>query len=356
MGRPFESMDDLKGKKILILKLRYIGDTLSLIPVLENLKEKVADISIDVMVNKGTEEVLAHHPGIRKLWVYERSRAKKKSISSLDYHWGLIKKLRSRSYDVVIDFTHGDRAAFISFLTGASKRISYQNASTFSHLLMNQIIQADPRKYHIVDYQLLSLRLFGLDHFSRFSNLPVTQAIQEKVDALLVDLKIKPGPLKVVIHPGARGRLRQWAPERFAEIARRLSEALKADIILVGGPREGNLVDDVERHMGFHPSLKSTGLSLLEMGALLRRCHLFLGNDSAPGHLAAAVECPTLSLFGPTFPNMWRPLTTKGKVIFKNVPCRGCRQETCVRPENNCMDLIGVDEVWEETEALLKSL
>ena len=157
----------------------------------------------------------------------------------------------------------------------------------------------------------------------------------------------------VMIHPGARGELRKWRPERFAEIARRLKECYCAAILLIGGPLENDLVEAVEGQMGFPVSFKSTALTLLEMGALLKQCRLFIGNDSAPGHMAAAVNCPNLTLFGPTFPHMWRPLSPVGEVVFKNVPCCGCRQEHCTRPEGNCMDLIGVDEVWEMVRKLL---
>ena len=109
----------------------------------------------------------------------------------------------------------------------------------------------------------------------------------------------------------------------------------------------------VETTMGFPASFKSTSLSLFEMAALLNQCRLFIGNDSAPGHMAAAVDCPILTLFGPTFPHMWHPIGPVGTVIFKNVQCCGCRQETCIRPEKTCMDLIGVDEVWEEAKKLI---
>ena len=343
----------LDGKKILIIKLRYIGDTLSLLPVIENLNQKARNTTVDVMVNKGAEEILAPHPGIRRLWVYDRKAAKRNVLSSMGYHMGLISQMRSERYDAVIDFTHGDRAAFIAFMTGAPHRITYQNASTLSRLLMNRIIHSDPFKHHIVDQQLRSLALFGIDDLDRTLKLHIPQASLKRAEALMAGAKIPDQAMKVVIHPGSRGKLRQWSPERFAEIARRITQSYPAAIILIGGPGENALVEAVEKHMGFRASLRSNRLSLLEMAALLSRCRLFLGNDSAPGHIAAAVGCPSLTLFGPTFPHMWRPLSPVGEVVFKNAPCCGCRQETCLRPGENCMDLISVEEVWDKTKGLL---
>ena len=346
-------MMELAGKKVLIIKLRYIGDTLSMLPVIENLKEKARDVTVDVMVNKGTEEVLLEHPCIRKRWIYDRKIAKRSLISSIQYHQRLIGRLRREKYDFVIDFTHGDRAAFLAFMTGAPNRITYRDASPLSRILMKHIVDLDPSEHHIVDYQLKSLDIFGIDHFRRELNLHVPRDMQRKADRLISESGLDQYPLRVAIHPGARGRLRQWRPERFAAIARRLKNRYQAGIVLIGGPGEADLVEAVESHMEFRAPFKSSDLGLLELAALLSRCQLFIGNDSAPGHIAAGVRCPTLSLFGPTFPHMWKPLSPNGEVVFKNVPCCGCRQERCLRPEENCMDLIRVDDVWERAERLL---
>lgn len=349
-------MMDLAGKKVLLVKLRYIGDTLSMLPVVDNLKEKVPDVSVDAMVNQGTEGPLMHHPTIDTLWVYDRKQAKKNLVSSLRYHIGLIRQLRSKKYDVVIDFTHGDRASFLCFMTGAPLRITYQNATNLSRLLMNQVIELDPSQYHIVDLQLQSLALFGLDHFDRQVRIHLSQDVKDKVEHLLLSAEMQPDVFRVAIHPGARGKLRQWPPERFSDIAKRLKETYDASILLLGGPGEEGILEDMENRLGFRAHFKSASLNLMELGAVLKRCHLFIGNDSAPGHIAAAVDCPTLTLFGPTFPHMWRPLSPQGEVIFKDVPCCGCRQVECIEPEKNCMELIDVDEVWDKIVKMVESL
>ena len=92
------------GKKLLLVKLSYIGDTVSLLPVVENLREKAPHHTVDVMVNGGSEELLAHHPGIRKVWGYDRRRAKRSILSSVGYHASIISRLRAEHYDIVIDY------------------------------------------------------------------------------------------------------------------------------------------------------------------------------------------------------------------------------------------------------------
>ncbi len=328
---------------------------MTIIPVVENLRRNAPEAEIDVMVNKGTEEVLAHHPAIGRIWAYDRRTAKGGLFRSLAYHWRLVGDLRARRYHAVIDFSHGDRASFLLWLTGVPYRVSSLDSSTLSRIFMNRFTLADPTGMHVVDYQLEALRLFGMDHFRREIRVYVPARVERKIDRLLHALGVPPEGWFAAFHPGARGRLRQWPQERFAEIARRIrTEYREAAIVLLGGPGEEPLVERVERFMGFPAAFRSTDLTLLEMSSLFSRCRIFVGNDSAPAHLAAAAGCPTVTLFGPTFPRMWRPLSDVGEVAFKDVPCCGCRQEECIRPEQTCMELIEVDEVWEKVEKILK--
>ncbi len=346
----------LEGKKILILQLLYIGDTIAIIPLVENLKNSVPFLAVDIMVNQGTESLLAHHPDIRKVWTYDRKSAKRNILSELRYSANLIKRLRSEKYDVVISLTVGDRASFLSFATGAPLRLTHYSPSRLSRFLMNQFVHLEGDKpLHFVDYNLELLRFWGISNYHKNFRIHIPQTVAADIDRQLAAAGINKAPLMVAIHPGARKKMRQWPPERFARIARLLRERYQAAIILVGGPDEEGIVDKMEENMGFQPAFRSTGLSLLELAALFARCHLFLGNDSAPGHIAAAVNCPTLTLFGPNFPQLCQPIGPRAAVIFKNLPCCGCRheEEFCLHPQDTCMQQIEVDEVWEKIEALL---
>ena len=94
---------DLINKKILIIKLRYIGDTLSIVPVIDRIKECVPEAIIDVMIRKGTEEVVAFHPGIRKIWIYDQKMVKSAFRSSAGYQLDLIRRLRKEQFDYILD-------------------------------------------------------------------------------------------------------------------------------------------------------------------------------------------------------------------------------------------------------------
>ncbi len=348
-------MNSLSSKRVLIVKLRYIGDTLSIAPVAASLARAAPGVRIEVLVNRGTEEVLAHDPHIHRLWTYDRRRAKGSLRSSVEYHLAFFRRLRPRRYDVILDYTHGDRAAFLCYLIGAPLRVTYRDASRLSRLLMNRVVDAEPIDFHIVDYQLEALKLLGVTQFDRTLKMTVPTAVQQRVDRLLSETGVAGNRTRVVIHPGAGGSLRQWRPDRFGCIATRLGQRPDTAVLLIGGPGDVALVDRVAAYMRVPAAFRSTSLGLLETAALIRRCDLFIGNDSAPAHMAAAVGTASLALFGPTWPHMWRPLSPHGRVIFKEVPCRACRQERCVRPDGTCMDLIGVEEVWQAVCEMLSS-
>jgi len=218
---------------------------------------------------------------------------------------------------------------------------------------MNKIIDLNPQTHHIVDFQLEALKLLGLDCFTESMKIRLPDALDGEIERLIPGIS-KKNSLCVCIHPGAAKIFRQWPPDRFGIIASRLREKYCAEVILLSGKHEKHLIEAVESKMEFPAFFKSGDLSLQELACILKKSDLLIANDSAPGHIAAGVDCRSLILFGPTFPHMWRPYSPKSEVVFKNVSCCGCRQTVCIRQDSNCMNLIGVEEVWEKTESLLK--
>jgi len=342
----------LSRQKILIVKLQYVGDTMSVVPVVAALKRHAPALTVDVLIYKENAELIAYHRDIHKVWVYDREEAKRSAVSAIAYHVPLIWKLRSEKYDIVIALTQGDRAFFLSLASGAPLRLTFPINSIVTRM-MNAFAEKEPVRKHFVEEDLEILSYFGIDDRRVQLLIPMPEDVRAKIRSRLAPVTT-PGGAIVAIHPGARKKMRQWKPERFAQIARRLYDAYGTSIVLLAGAGEKDLLDAIERQMGFPAVLKSCHLSLLDMAAVFSECRLFIGNDSGPGHIAAAVGCPTLSLFGPNFPTICRPYIASGEVIFKNLDCCGCRQEEhlCVRPNSTCMDLIEVDEVWSNVKMM----
>jgi ADP-heptose:LPS heptosyltransferase len=254
-------------------------------------------------------------------------------------------------FDWVIDLTSSDRTAFISLATRAPKRIGAPLGNLLEWFAYHELIDGDPKRMHIIDYQLGSLKILGFPNQEPDMTLFVPEGVEKRIyDQWASVINSKP---LVIIHPGARNRLRQWRDERFAQIADRLKIDYNAHVVLIGGPGEENGLNQVEAKMAQKPEAKTTSLQLIEVAAFLKQAHLFIGNDTATGHIAAGVGTPHIILFGPTFPHLWTPRGAKGVSLFKSPECCGCRQIACLKEENPCMDWISVEEVWQAATTFL---
>ncbi len=157
-----------------------------------------------------------------------------------------------------------------------------------------------------------------------------------------------------MLHPSARYEFKAWPPERFAQLSDRLvTQGVRT--VLIGAAREEARARAVQRQAR-HPIVSLVGRTkLLDLAALMQRCAVFVGNDAGPMHLAAAVGCPVVGLFGPTDPAVWGPRGKSTAVVYKGLDCRACFHPGCFRGEESCMKLIGVDEVYEKVRPFLST-
>jgi heptosyltransferase-3 len=344
-------------RKILIIKLRYIGDTVMLLPFIKNLKLQIPQAHLSVMVNKGTEEIIRYSEDIDELICYDRQTLKyggsvyKKICDNIHF----IRAVRNKKYDAVIDFTGSDRSEIITLLSGARIRMGNLHGNVWKRIYFNHLIDADIDSMHIVAYEMKALEQLGFKTLTDEYSINIPPDVQTEMDQFFFPQGIDRNIISVVIHPGARRELRRWPAERFAEIALKLKEHYNAKIFLVGGPGEEEVIASVAKSMGNGVAFQGTGLSLIQLAALLKRCDLYLGNDTGSSHVAAGTGVKMITLFGPQYPHRWAPYTKKGMVVFKNVDCIGCNHIDCTQKENVCMTSITTDEVWDKVQRQINS-
>ena len=143
---------------------------------------------------------------------------------------------------------------------------------------------------------------------------------------------------------------------RFAAIGDRVAVHFEAQVLLFGGPKERELVDHVASLMTTAPITFAEALTIRQFAALVEQCNLFITNDTGPMHIAAAMQTPTVALFGPGDHIRFQPLEPIHTTIRHHVPCNPCKQFTNKCKNNICMKLITVDEVWEVVCRKLSSL
>ncbi len=342
------------ARHILVINLKYLGDSIWMLPLVDNLKQNVPAATLSVLVNEGTEEFFRNRPSVDHVFAFPRSRVKAGAGGFIAL-WSFLRGIRKLKPDVAIDLSDNDRPAIFSLLSGARLRVGYDNAREWRRHLYNRIIQSKINSKHMVEYHLDVLRELGLVIYDDSIRIPVAPgvfaALKQKWPSAFVT---ENGKKKVLIHPGARSLLRQWGAKRYAVLA----DALAADcrIFLVAGPGEEKILEQMAGFMSAKPELIIPQASLPELAALCELSDIFIGNDSGPIHVAAA-KTFVVGIYGPTLPRLISPWTSR-KIIIEgsSPPCRPCRQERCENSEYNaCLQGVAVEEVIAGVREALRS-
>ena len=330
-------------ENILVIKLRYIGDVLLTTPLFPVLREHFPHTRLTVLVNQGTELLLKGHPAVDQIIVLPRG------------HWFqqiyFLQALRLCRFDCVIDLSDGDRSAFLTALSGAGIRIGFNHESRWRGKVYSWSFEGSYGTRHMVDYHAQALVPLGIEPHVGLPVLHISDEEQQGADQILAVHGLN--ELKwVMLHPAARYWFKAWPPERFAALGDVFVEE-GFSVVLVGSEHEHGVADTV-RQAAQYTFISLVGkTSLRELAALMTRCHLFVGNDAGPMHMAAAAGCPVVALFGPTDPVVWGPQGTHCHAISKGVDCRECFHPGCFRGEMSCMKQIVLEEVVEAAMALL---
>ncbi len=331
------------ARKILIIKFRYIGDVLLCTPTIEAIRKHYPHARIECLVNPGTDDVLRFNPNIDGVHVVPRSGL----ATQLRFLWWL----RSSGFDCVFDLTDGDRSAIMTAITGASRRVGFNNENRWRGRMYSQCVSARYGSMHMIEYHGQVLASMGVSN--GLGNPQVFVSVEDEARAkdVLEKNKLLNSPW-VMMHPGARYWFKAWPTERFAALCDRLMEN-GFSVVFVGGPNDQTVVDTIQAAAKFQPISLVGQTSLLDLATLMKHCLLFVGNDGGPMHMAAAMGCPVLGLFGPSDPAVWGPRGSNTKVIYKGGDCRECFHPDCFRGEESCMRQILVDEVFESVMAFL---
>lgn len=156
---------------------------------------------------------------------------------------------------------------------------------------------------HVVDHLLRPLSDLHIPVADPVPRVPLTREDHRQADRILPHSE---GAPPIVIHPGSGGAIKRWPAERFSAVADRLARRTGRPVVLLSGPADGDLAGRIASRMQTAP-IRTPPLALRHLAALLRRASVYLGNDSGPSHLAAAVGTPAVVLFGPTDPRIWAP-------------------------------------------------
>ena len=334
-------------RNLLLIKLRYIGDVLLATPTVHAIKAARPDVRVTMMVNRGTENALSGNPDIDEIVVLDKGY--------LAAQWRLIAGLRRRRFDTVIDLTDGDRSAFLSWISGAPVRIGFNDEHRWRGRCYTQVIEPVPGVRHRIDRDLETLKLMDIQAGSKDPQLWLTPEEENSADQLLDQLGVQRSQSIVILQPGARYWFKAWPPERFAELADRLTSRYGCQVLIGGSDQDIDLAQQIRQMTKSNPVIMAGRTTIKQFAAIAKKSVLFVGSDSGAMHIASAVGTPVVALFGPSSPREWGPRGGPVEVLYKEIDCRSCFHPTCTRGEENCMRLIAVHEVFAAEQRLLLS-
>lgn len=349
-------------RRVLVIKLRHHGDVLLSSPVFSVLKAHAPQAEIDALVYADTADMLSLHPAIDQLHVIDRRWKARGPCGHVGAELQLLRALRARRYDLVIHLTDHPRGAWIARCCGARWSVAprtggrglwWQNA--FSHFYPT------PRHAlrHTVELNLDALRRLGIQpapSARRLALVPGTAA-EARVDGLLQAQGLSGQPF-IHLHPASRWFFKCWTVDNMAALVDRL-HAAGHTVVLSAAPdaEEGRMIDAIQARIE-RPALSLAGqLSLKELAALAARARLFIGVDSAPMHIAAAMGTPVVALFGPSGDKEWGPWGVPHRVVASTThSCRPCGLDGCAGSKvSDCLVSLPLTQVWQAVEELLSA-
>lgn len=336
-------------KKICIIRTAYIGDVVMTLPMLPPLKQKFPDATVTFLTSTASAPLLQHNPHIDEIltfdpfWFYPTRKK----------NWLVFtRKLLTLCFDLVIE-TRADirELALIAFWIQAKYIVSYDVGG--GGYLLTHIVPY-PGFCHKVDYHLNILEYLGASTQGADAKIYITDAEYDTVSLLLKNKGVN-GPF-IAVHPGSRLVLKRWYPDRFAQLCDILTNRYKMPVVLLGARQEQPLVAKIQT-LAQHRIITINGeLELRQLTAVLALARVFICNDSAPMHIAAAMNTPTVAIFGPSKSVETAPYGVLCEVVEKEFPCRySCDESSCRYAEHHaCLKQVKVHDVLDAVERILE--
>jgi len=326
-------------RRLLVIKLRAVGDVVLSTIVLKNLREAFPHAAVEYLTEKGGGGILRGNPFIDRCLVYDRQ-----VMSGA----GLIREVRKGSYDLVIDLFGNPRTALLTLLSGARYRVGFRfRGRKYAY---NMLVEPRGATVHNTQFNLDALDRIGVPIVDRSLHI-VPSADDEGRMEKFWRAAVPVNTATVALHSGGGWGTKRWSEERFGAVADELHRKHGAAILLPWGPGEEQGVEHIRASMKTTPIIPPA-TTLLELAALLRRCSLMVTNDSGPMHIAAAMGTPVVGIFGPTNPRLQGPYGDRTTTVRnETLDCLGCNLVEC--PIGNpCMKDLDVHTVLDAISRL----
>ena len=353
---------DLKSvKKILVVKMRHLGDVLLTSPLFTLLKEAMPHAEIDAYIYEESLPMLEGHAAILNYLLYDRRWKKLSLFRRLGKEFSMLRRVRRGKYDLVINLTEGDRGALVALASGSRYRIGFdpgKKGLKGKRNLYTHVVKNCPTPRHMVERHLDVLRCMGIfpKEHERDLSFMIPRSAREKMQQTLEEADLRKGEF-LLIHPVSRWLFKCPLPEFYVSLIKKLSER----VVLTSGPGEKErafvqaIVDRLPNDSVVDLSGKT---SLKELGALIEMSRALITVDSVPLHMASALKTPLVALFGPSSEVDWGPWRhPQSVVVSQSLSCRPCGHDGCGGSKlSDCLYTLSVERVVEALVRLFASI
>jgi 3-deoxy-D-manno-octulosonic-acid transferase/heptosyltransferase-1 len=341
---------------ILIVKLSAIGDVVHTLPLLEVLRKNFPSARIDWVVEEEAGQLIEGHEGIDHVIISHRKSWQKRLLKLREQSAALkeivrfLKELRSHEYDLVIDLHGLFKSGILTGISRGKRKMGFTGGREGSSLFLTE-------KPYYVDYDqhALDRYLKGADYLkcskdSWKGKIPISRSDKETVDTFIREYGLKDEKF-LAINPMARWETKLWEPSKFSMLADRVQKELCCKVIFTGSKQDRGSIDKIIHGMSKKPINLTGRTSLKELAYLYSKCALLITTDTGPMHIAAAMGCPVVALFGPTAPWRTGPYGKVHRVIRDETECSPCFKKSC--SHMTCMKNITAEKVFDTVKEFL---
>ncbi len=339
------AIDFSKIHNVLVIKLRHHGDVLLTSPIYQILQQRFSHLSIDALIYKETQAMLADHDSINHIYCIDKKN------KDLKFELKLLKQLKQQHYDLVIHLTESWRGAILTRLLkprySLVRRYPHRQQKLWINSFTHHYDSPRANQRHTVEMHLDALRRIGIHPHQQERKLILNLNTEAK-QTLANHYPNYLDETYIVIHPTSRWLFKCYPQKQMAAVINQLSQQ-GYQIVVTAAPDEAELdyIGEMLAHVEYKITDLSGLLSLQELAVLLHYSQLYLGLDSVPMHMASALHVPTIALFGPSGEIEWGPWKNTSIVIHSEQhPCRPCGQDGCGNSKvSDCLVSLPVEEI-----------
>ena len=337
--------------RVLLINLAHMGDVLMTTPAIAALARRFPDAEISMLVGPWGRETIANHPKIHEVIEHRAAwfdRARGSPYLAPAEFAALVRRLRRGKFDAAVNFKSFFQENLAAALAGIPWRVGY---GLYGGGFLHTACIPFPWGAHTVEQHLALVQALGCDPGD--PRLEVFPDVEDRRQAAAL---LDGAATWVAMHLGAGIPARRWPIERFARLADELVKRLGTRVVIVGGADDLPLVERFRTLTSTPPVVAAGKFGVMGTAALLARCAGFVGNDSGPAHLAAAVGVPAVVLFsGTNDVAVWKPWGPRVVTLQEHPECAPCGLSVCARADHACMTWITVDRVQAVLAGILRA-